>query len=330
MSRDGLDRRNRPRGCPAARRGRGARRHVWSSRRAGHRRGRARRRPISRDAGEPRARRAEAAARARRARRARQQRRHRATRAVRGRSGRGVGRVLAAQRDELRARDPRGTAAPARRRRGDRERVVDGGQAAVDRHAALLGDEGGGALALAPRRGPVREGRDPLQRGDTRADRDGRVARRRWARRPAGRPGGSAREGRAPDGRSGGLRDPRRLPPSSSSSAPSAPRTSPARPGAPTAAPFRSSCEGRRAAGRRPHAARRARRVAGRARRPEPAAARRRRATSTSPSRRRGSFAPSRGSRPESRRSPSGLLATRFGLRELLLGAIATLAAARC
>ena len=33
----------------------------------------------------------------------------------------------------------------------------------------LLGHEGGGALALAPRRRPLREGRDPLQRGHARA-----------------------------------------------------------------------------------------------------------------------------------------------------------------
>ena len=53
--------------------------------------------------------------------------------------------------------------------------------------ARLLGDEGGDALALAARRRPLREGRHPLQRGHARADRDRRLARRRRARRPAGR-----------------------------------------------------------------------------------------------------------------------------------------------
>ena len=33
----------------------------------------------------------------------------------------------------------------------NRQRVLDGGQAAVDRHASLFGDEGGGALVVAPR-----------------------------------------------------------------------------------------------------------------------------------------------------------------------------------
>ena len=60
--------------------------------------------------------------------------------------------------------------APGRRRR-DRERLVDRGQAPVDRHAPLLGDEGGRALALAPRRRPLREGRHPLQRRHARARR---------------------------------------------------------------------------------------------------------------------------------------------------------------
>ena len=41
----------------------------------------------------------------------------------------------------------------------------------------LLGHEGRDAVALAPRRRPVREGRDPLQRRHARADRDRRVAR---------------------------------------------------------------------------------------------------------------------------------------------------------
>ena len=60
-------------------------------------------------------------------------------------------------------------AADARaRERRDRQRLVDRGQAAVDRDAALLRDEGGRALALAARRGRLREGRHPLQRRDAR------------------------------------------------------------------------------------------------------------------------------------------------------------------
>ena len=54
------------------------------------------------------------------------------------------------------------------------------------RHARVLGDEGGDALALAARRRPLREGRHPLQRRHARPDRDRRVARRGRARRPAG------------------------------------------------------------------------------------------------------------------------------------------------
>ena len=51
---------------------------------------------------------------------------------------------------------------PARRRRRDRERLVDCGQAPVDRDAALLRDEGCGALAVAPGRRSVRGRRDSL------------------------------------------------------------------------------------------------------------------------------------------------------------------------
>ena len=58
-------------------------------------------------AGRARARGRRGRGRARRPRRPRQQRRRRAARALRGRSRRGVGRLLAAERHELRARDPR-------------------------------------------------------------------------------------------------------------------------------------------------------------------------------------------------------------------------------
>ena len=58
------------------------------------------------------------------------------------------------------------------RRRRDRQRLVDRGQAALDRDARLLRHEGGGALALAARRRPLREGRDPLERRHARADGD--------------------------------------------------------------------------------------------------------------------------------------------------------------
>ena len=67
-----------------------------------------------------------------------------------------------------------------RRRRRDRQRLLDRRQAPLDRDAALLGDEGGGALAVPARRRPVRGGRRPLQRRHTRADGDRRLARRRW------------------------------------------------------------------------------------------------------------------------------------------------------
>ena len=76
----------------------------------------------------------------------------------------------------------------------DRERVVDRRQAPLDRHAGLHRDQGGRALAFAARRRPLRGGRDSLQRDCTRADRDRRVARRGWARRPAGAPSGKSRD----------------------------------------------------------------------------------------------------------------------------------------
>ena len=65
--------------------------------------------------------------------------------------------------------------------------VVDGGEAPVRDDARVLGDEGRDALALAPRRRPLRQGRDPLQRGHAGPDRDRGVARRRWTGGPAGR-----------------------------------------------------------------------------------------------------------------------------------------------
>ena len=43
------------------------------------------------------------------------------------------------------------------RRRRDRQRLLHGREAPVDRDAALLGDEGGRAVALAPRRRPLCE-----------------------------------------------------------------------------------------------------------------------------------------------------------------------------
>ena len=62
---------------------------------------------------------------------------------------------------------------------GDRQRLDDRGEAAVDGDAALLGDEDGGAVALTARRRPLCEGGDPLQRGDARAR---RRRRRGWAK----------------------------------------------------------------------------------------------------------------------------------------------------
>ena len=77
--------------------------------------------------------------------------------------------------------------------------------------ARLLGDEGGDALALAARRRPLREGRDPLQRRHARADRDRRLARRGRARRPAGRPRARCSRRSAPGGRSAGSREPEEI-----------------------------------------------------------------------------------------------------------------------
>ena len=125
--------------------------------------------------------------RARPRRRAREQRRRRLPADVRRGHGCAVGRALAAQRDELRAHDPRRAARDeGARGRRDRERLVHRRQAPVGVDARLLGDEGGGALALAADRRRLCEGRHPLQRDHARADRDRGVARRGRARRPAG------------------------------------------------------------------------------------------------------------------------------------------------
>ena len=102
--------------------------------------------------------------------------------------------------------------------RRDRERLLDRGQAAVGRDAALLGHEGGGALAVAARRRPLRrttasaatrsrpgptatdawlgEGGLADQQGDAR--RGAREGRRRAAARPARRAGGDRRRDRVP------------------------------------------------------------------------------------------------------------------------------------
>ena len=113
-----LDRRDRARDGAAPRRRGRARRHVRPERRAGigealHVRGRplraGRSGPGRRGGGRG----------ARRPRRARQQRRLRRARALRGGDRRGLGRDVAAERDELRARDP-GRAAAPRVRRGAR------------------------------------------------------------------------------------------------------------------------------------------------------------------------------------------------------------------
>ena len=145
-------------------------------------------------------------------------------------------------------------ALPAMRERGGGAIVnvsSTAAQAAVDRDAALLGDEGGDALAVAARRRPVREGRDPLQRGR----RPGRPRPTRGSAR-AGSPTSRAATATrcwprsAPAGRSAASPGPRRSPPWSSSSAPTGPRTSPARPGARTAAPSRSSSEAAPGSGR--------------------------------------------------------------------------------
>ena len=87
---------------------------------------------------------------------------------------------VAAERHELRPLDPRGAAGDAGAgERRDRQRRVDLREAAVDLDAELLGDEGRRAVALPARRGPVREGRDPLERGRARPDRDRGLARAR-------------------------------------------------------------------------------------------------------------------------------------------------------
>ena len=117
------------------------------------------------------------------------------------------------------------------------------GEATLRGHARLLGHEGGAALVLAPRRGRLREGRDPLQRGHARAD--GHRAR------------GSERAG-SPTSRDDGKRCSRRSGPAARSAGSPSPRRSPpcrlpllrtglVRHGrrlvAPTAAPSRSSSE---------------------------------------------------------------------------------------
>ena len=130
-----------------------------------------------------------------------------------------LGALLAAEPDERRPRDPgRCCRRCASAGRGcDRQRLLDRCEAPVDRHARVLGHQGGDALALPPRRRPVREGRDPLQRRHPGPDRDRRLARRRRARRPAGRPRRDPRQGRRrpaarPARRARGDRRRRRLP----------------------------------------------------------------------------------------------------------------------
>ena len=209
LRRHRLDGRDRPRRREDARRGGRAGRHERPQRRAERGRGAARRR---------RPRRCRCARGAhpsgRRARPDRlpgEQRRARVPDRLRCGHGRAVGRDVAAERDELRPHDPRSAAGDAGTRRLDRQRLLDGREAALDLDAELHGDEGGGAVALATRRRPLREGRHPLQRGHSGADRDRRLARSRRARRPAGgadrevaRRGAGRRRRR--HGRSGGSR----------------------------------------------------------------------------------------------------------------------------
>ena len=91
--------------------------------------------------------------------------------------------------------DPRGAAGNARAGEGgDRQCRVDLGEAAVDVDAELLGDESGCSVALAARRGPVREGRNPLERDRAGPDGDRGLARAGRAGRPAGERTGKSRE----------------------------------------------------------------------------------------------------------------------------------------
>ena len=98
----------------------------------------------------------------------------------------------------------------------DRERLLDRGEASLDRDAELLGDEGRRALALPPGRRPLRRRRDPLQCGRSRADRDRGLAGRRAAS-PTSRPSGAERDATrcskrsAKAGRSGGSREPEEI-----------------------------------------------------------------------------------------------------------------------
>ena len=64
--------------------------------------------------------------------------------------------------------------------------VVDLGEASVVQPARILRDESGAAVVLTSRRRPVREGRNPLQRGHAGADGHRRLGRRGRPRRPAG------------------------------------------------------------------------------------------------------------------------------------------------
>src|SRR5262249_10165212 len=105
-----------------------------------------------------------------------------------------VGRLLAAERHELCPGDASSASSSPRSRRHDSERVLDRRKAAVDGHAALLGDEGGRALALAAHRRSLRRPGRSLQRGHTGTDRDRRLAGRGRTRRAAGRSGGRSRQ----------------------------------------------------------------------------------------------------------------------------------------
>ena len=90
----------------------------------------------------------------------------------------------------------------ARAGRGaDRQRLVHRRQAAVDRHAALLGDESRGAVPVPPGRGRLCQGTDSLQRSHAGTDGDGRLVGRRRAGRPAGVEVGEESRGGARIGR---------------------------------------------------------------------------------------------------------------------------------